>query len=126
MIPFGGEKATLYRRTREADGTGRSREVFRRVLLAGCSWKRAREHAAAGTALLPAGRIRCRIPADQARPEPGDLLVRGVCGPESLAPAEAAALAASGAYEAARVLSVRDGAAPGAPLPHCTAEGESL
>lgn len=76
MIPFGNETVTLVRRT-ERTVQGRTQASYLVETLTGCSWRWTSQWIRVGEVLTPSGSLVCRIPADQSKPVPGDLLIRG-------------------------------------------------
>lgn len=124
MIPFGNDTVTLVRRVETVNPeTGRTAVTYAREALTGCSWRRARRWQQAGETFLPVEAVVCRIPADQTRPAPGDLLILGDADVTVTSGAELQALIEQyGEGDGAiRVSSVRDNARPGFPLPHWAA-----
>ncbi len=125
MIPFGNAAATLVQRVEERVD-GRSRVHYEKHGLSGCSWRRVSSCGREDSYLQRDGEIRCRIPAGQAIPRPGDCLFPGEIEGEISGSAELnALLAAQREHGAFRIASVTDNAQPGAPLPHYVAQGVS-
>lgn len=124
MIPFGNQTVTLYHRTRTAGEDGRSRDVWARYTLKGCSWREIAAQSMEGNAVRGTVQTVCRIPAGQMKPQVGDVLIFGAVSAEIASAKELNALLEQhrdgGAF---RVESVANNAGSGVPLPHYVARG---
>lgn len=121
MIPLGREAVTLYRREETTDEAGRTRFSWRRIWLDGCSWRHAARYS-----LSNAHEVVCRIPAEQARPGIGDVLVLGRVKDEPQSALELCEVlerhrAMDGAF---RVVAVNENMRKGFPLAHYAARGK--
>lgn len=123
MIPFGNETVTLIQRAEEKDAGGRTRVRYSAVTLRGCSWRRTAQIVRSEGVLLPEERLVCRIPADQTKPRPGDLLILGAADATVESGADYRALVERyrGSDGAIFVSAVKDNARPGMPLAHWAA-----
>lgn len=122
MIPFGNETVTLIQRI-ENVALGKTVVTYKAVILTGCSWMRRTQAGMDNNAMIRAEYIKCRVPAGQTKPKPGDLMIAG----------EADVIVHSGAdyqrlieqYRDAEgafvVESVSDNARPEMPMPHYAA-----
>lgn len=121
-IPFGNEVVTLVRRREQATAI-RTNVTYERLLLKGCSWRRTRSWSREGEVLVPVESVACRIPADQPRPAPGDLLILGDVAVTVSSGADYQRLIEQyrGTDGAFVVASVADNARPGLPLGHWAA-----
>ena len=122
MIPFGHETVTLVRRG-EAVVNGRTAVTYSVETLTGCSWRRTPRIARVDNALLREEGVTCRVPAGQAVPRPGDLLILGEVSVSVNSGADYNRLVeqyreCDGAFVAA---SVQDNARRGMPLAHYAA-----
>lgn len=125
MIPFGSETVTLYARTEQRDAEGRTHTLWRRAVLTGCSWREKTEHTLSEGALVRTQTTVCRIPADQMKPAPGDLLILGAADADALNAVEIARLRETlqrAGLPAFRVQTVADNSRSNV-LPHYAAEG---
>lgn len=125
MIPFGNETVTLVQRMEGMDVNGRTAVTYSTVLLTGCSWRRRERIARISETIMFEEEIVCRIPADQTRPKPGDLLILGDVAVSITTGAQYQQLIeryrdSDGAFV---VASVKDNARPGMPLSHYLARG---
>lgn len=119
MIPFAGETVTLIRRTEETV-SGKKHAVYTKVYLTGCSWRRTDSARQDGNGVIGDDIITCRIPSDQTRPRPGDLLILGRYAGDVTSAGEFkgvidALKPEGGAFE---VASVADNTRGSSPLPH--------
>ena len=122
MIPFGTETVTLIRRTETVDENGKTRVSYATETLRGCSWRRTRRDQLYDSQLLPVETITCRVPAGQAVPKAGDLLILGEVSVSVESWSDYQQIIESckdtgGAFTAA---SVADNTRPGMPMPHWT------
>ena len=131
MIPFGNETVTLVRRT-ENVVSGKTAVTYSSVKLTGCSWRRKNriyrsDHSRVNSdnVVLSGEEITCRVPADQTRPRPGDLMILGDVAVTVQSGADYQRLIEqySGADGAFVVTSVSDNARPGMFMPHYAAKG---
>ena len=125
MIPFGNETVTLVQRTEGTDVNGRTAVTYSTVRLTGCSWRRRERIARLSETILFQEEIVCRIPADQTRPKPGDLMILGDVAVSITTGAQYQELIERyrGTDGAFAVASVKDNARPGIPIPHYLARG---
>ena len=119
MIPFSGEQVTLIRRTETVEN-GKTRAVYTKVYLSGCSWRRTDTMVLNGNSVQGSETTTCRIPAGQAQPKAGDLLIYGRYEPEVTSAADFKRIsdelkADGGAFV---IANVTDNTKNGAPLPH--------
>ena len=119
MIPFAGETVTLIRRTEEVEN-GKKHAVYTKVYLTGCSWRRTDTMFINGNGVQGSETTTCRIPAGQAVPKAGDLLIYGRYAPEVTSAADFKRVteelkADGGAFV---IANVTDNTKNGAPLPH--------
>lgn len=124
MIPTGVYTVTLFRRSEEKVG-GRTAVTYERETLTGCTWRRRRSLTRAGETLLPVEEVICRVPAGQAEPKPGDLMILGDVEETVASSADFQRLKeqyadTGGAFVAA---SVRRNVLPGMPVPHWAVRG---
>ena len=76
MIPFGHETVTLVRRA-ELVSNGKKHTAYTAEVLTGCSWRWTHQTVRIGEVMTQYDTITCRIPPDQTKPSPGDLMIRG-------------------------------------------------
>lgn len=122
MIPFGSETVTLVQRT-ETSANGKTQAHYSTVILTGCSWQRKARMVRDGNALVSSEDITCRVPADQAKPKHGDLLILGSVDVSVTSGSQYQQLIeqykdTNGAFV---VGSVKDNARRGVPIPHYAA-----
>ena len=122
MIPFGNDTVTLVRRV-ETVADGRTRAAYTVSRLFGCSWKRTQGVRMEGEVLAPYEGIVCRVPVDQTKPKPGDLMILGDVTVTVTGGADFQRLVeqyrdTDGAFV---VAAVADNARSGSPLPHYAA-----
>ena len=122
MIPFGKETVTLVHRI-ERIVQGRTQVSYRSETLTGCSWQWSNQWIRVGEVLTPVGSLVCRIPADQTKPLPGDLLIHAQVTVTITSGADYNALVEHyrDSVGAMVVGSVADNAQAGCPLPHWAA-----
>lgn len=77
MIPFGNKTVTLVHRETSKDENGRSKIVYRKYTLSGCSWKVIEAATGIEGAFPQKPTAVCRIPATQQKPAVGDVLILG-------------------------------------------------
>lgn len=124
MIPFGHDTVTLVQRV-ETVTAGRTAVSWAVQTLRDCSWRRTQRDMLGENGVLEMEGITCRIPADQPKPQPGDLLILGDVTVTISDAGDFQRLieqyrGTGGAFIAA---SVADNARPGVPLPHWRATG---
>ena len=122
MIPFGNETVTLVQRN-ETVVNDKSAASYSVAKLTGCSWRRSSGILREAETLRPYEGVTCRVPAGQAVPHAGDLLILGDVSVSVTSGADYQRLieqyrGTDGAFVAA---SVADNARPGMPLPHYAA-----
>ena len=121
-IPFGDEVVTLVRRSEEVIG-GKTRVTYSSAAVTGCSWRRAARIIRNDSALISEEGIVCRVPAGQAVPKAGDLMILGDVAVSVQSGADYQGLIeryrdSDGAFV---VASVKDNARAGMPMPHYAA-----
>lgn len=124
MIPFSNETVTLIRRT-ESTVDGKTQIAYETVTLTGCSWHRSVSLTRTGEAFERVETISCRSPADQTKPQAGDLMILGDVDVTVTSGIQYNALIESyadsdGAFVVRRV---KDNARTGFPMPHYRSEG---
>ena len=125
MIPFGNETVTLVVRS-ENIVSGRTQVSYSTKTRTGCSWMRTARVERVGEVMVPQEGIVCRVPADQRKPQVGDLMILGdvVVTVQSGADYQKLIERYRGTDGAFVVASVTDNARPGMPMPHYAARGE--
>lgn len=119
MMPFGGETVTLIRRT-ETTVSGKTQASYTKITLQECSWRRTSELRMDGNGVAPSETVTCRVPADQAEPRAGDLLILGTYNGTVTSAGDFKAIIdalkpSGGAFV---VEAVSDNTRGGAPMPH--------
>lgn len=125
MIPFGYDTVTLVQRTETVvDGLKQAR--YSRAVLTGCSWRYTLRNNREAEVIAPIDGVICRVPAGQAVPHAGDLMILGDVAVTVQSGADYQRLIeryrdSGGAFV---VTSVADNARPGMPMPHYAAKGQ--
>ena len=115
MIPFASDTVTLYHKRGGA---------WEGIVIHGCSYRRRRVRSISDGAAAVAEETTCRMPAGQAVPAAGDVIVLGVCRDKVRGEVELVRLLEAHRAEGAfRVRAVADNARPGMPVPHYAATG---
>lgn len=123
MIPFGSETVTLYHRITVTGEDGRSRDVWTRHVLTGCSWRQTDVQVLSSNAVARSVDTVCRIPAGQQKPDTGDVLILGAVKVQATTAKQVQQLLAEYKDSAIRVASVKDNARIAGMLPHYAARG---
>ena len=122
MIPLGNEVVTLVQRAENVVDR-KTRVTYSKATLTGCSWRRTTRIVRNDNALISEESVVCRVPAGQVRPSAGDLMILGDVDVTVASGFQYQQLIeqyrdSDGAFV---VVSVKDNARPGMPMPHFAA-----
>lgn len=122
MIPFGTQNVTLIHRTAVIEN-GKTKTKYTNFILTGCSWKSSENTRTDTGAVRSVLKTVCRIPASQAKPEVGDVLILGEYLDSCENSADLANILESCSGHAFKIASVADNSLAGV-MPHYAARSE--